>query len=95
MNWKERIIVDPKILVGKPVIKGTRLAVEFIVELPAQGWAESEILRNYPGITHEDIAACLMYASKKNLKDHPAFGSWEKENINSTEFQTNIRSEWE
>jgi uncharacterized protein (DUF433 family) len=63
MNWKERIIVDPKILVGKPVIKGTRLAVEFIVELLAQGWAESEITRNYPGIAHEDIAACLMYAT--------------------------------
>jgi uncharacterized protein (DUF433 family) len=62
-NWMERIIVDPKILVGKPVIKGTRLAVEFIVELLAQGWAESEIMRNYPGIVHEDIAACLMYAS--------------------------------
>ncbi|MBK6646835.1 MAG: DUF433 domain-containing protein [Anaerolineales bacterium] len=56
-------IVDPKILVGKPVIKGTRLAVEFIVELLAQGWAESETLRNYPGITREDISACLMYAS--------------------------------
>ncbi|MDO9300153.1 MAG: DUF433 domain-containing protein [Anaerolineales bacterium] len=62
-NWKERIIVDPKILIGKPVIKGTRLAVEFIVELLAQGWAESEIMRNYPGIAHEDISACLMYAS--------------------------------
>jgi uncharacterized protein (DUF433 family) len=63
MDWKERIIVDPKILVGKPVVKGTRLAVEFIVELLAQGWTESEIIRNYPGVTHEDIAACLMYAS--------------------------------
>jgi uncharacterized protein (DUF433 family) len=63
MDWKERIIIDPKILVGKPVIKGTRLAVEFIVELMAQDWSESEILRNYPGITHEDIAACLMYAT--------------------------------
>jgi uncharacterized protein (DUF433 family) len=63
MDWKERIIVDPNILVGKPVIKGTRLAVEFIVELLAQGWAESEIMRNYPGVTREDIAACLMYAS--------------------------------
>jgi uncharacterized protein (DUF433 family) len=63
MDWKERIIVDPKILVGKPVIKGTRLAVEFVLELLAQGWAEGEITRNYPGVTHEDIAACLMYAS--------------------------------
>lgn len=63
MDWHERIIIDPKILVGKPVIKGTRLAVQFIIELLAQGWAETEILRNYPGITHEDIRACLNYAS--------------------------------
>jgi uncharacterized protein (DUF433 family) len=60
MDWKERIIVDPKILVGKPVVKGTRLTVEFIIELMAQDWPESKILRNYPGITHEDVAACLM-----------------------------------
>jgi uncharacterized protein (DUF433 family) len=63
MDWKDRIIVDPKILVGKPIIKGTRLAVEFIVDLLAQGWAEGEILRNYPGITHDDITACLKYAT--------------------------------
>lgn len=63
MNWQERIVVDPKILVGKPVIKGTRLSVEFIIDLLAQGWKESEILRNYPGLTHEDIQACLSYAS--------------------------------
>ncbi|NCP15844.1 DUF433 domain-containing protein [bacterium] len=63
MNWYERIVIDPKILVGKPVIKGTRLAVEFIVDLLAQGWSEAEILRNYPGLTHEDVAACLNYAS--------------------------------
>lgn len=59
MEWQERIIVDPKILVGKPVIKGTRLAVEFIIDLVAEGWGEAEILRNYPGVTHEDIQACL------------------------------------
>jgi uncharacterized protein (DUF433 family) len=59
MNWQERIIIDPAILVGKPVIKGTRLAVEFIVDLLAQGWSEMEIIRNYPGLTHEDIQACL------------------------------------
>ena len=97
MDWKDRIIIDPKILVGKPVIKGTRLAVEFIIELLAQGWAEGEIMRNYPDITHEDIAACLMYVSKnkKSLEDHPAFGSWNKHNIDATKYQTNIRSEWE
>lgn len=63
MDWKERITVDPSILVGKPVVKGTRLAVEFIVDLLAQGWSEEEVLRNYPGLTVEDIKACLRYAS--------------------------------
>ncbi|MBI4024315.1 MAG: DUF433 domain-containing protein [Verrucomicrobia bacterium] len=63
MNLMERIVLDPSILAGKPVIKDTRLAVEFIIELLAQGWSESEILRNYPGLTHEDIRACLAYAS--------------------------------
>jgi uncharacterized protein (DUF433 family) len=61
--WEERIVVDPAILVGKPVIKGTRLAVEFIIDLLAQGWSETEILRNYPGVTQEDVRACLAYAS--------------------------------
>jgi len=55
MNWQERITVDPEIQVGKPVIKGMRLAVEFVIDLLAQGWTEDEILRNYPGITHEDV----------------------------------------
>jgi uncharacterized protein (DUF433 family) len=64
MKWQERITIDPSILVGKPVIKGTRLAVEFIVDLLAQGWSEMEILQNYPGLTHEDIQACLRYASE-------------------------------
>lgn len=63
MDWKDRIAIDPKILVGKPVVKGTRLAVEFIVDLLAQGWSEANILHNYPGLTAEDIRACLQYAS--------------------------------
>ena len=63
MNWEERIQVDPSVLVGKPVIKGTRLAVELIIDLLAQGWTEKQILESYPGITHEDIQACLAYAS--------------------------------
>jgi len=63
MSWKDRIVLDPAILVGKPVVRGTRLAVEFIVDLLAQGWSEAEILRNYPGLTHDDIGACLAYAS--------------------------------
>jgi uncharacterized protein (DUF433 family) len=63
MSWKDRIIVDPTIMVGKPVVKGTRLTVELIVDLLANGWSEQEIIRNYPGISHEVILACLNYAS--------------------------------
>ena len=62
MNWRERIVADPAVLVGKPVIKGTRIAVELIVELMARGWSEDQILENYPGIQREDIRACLEYA---------------------------------
>ena len=51
-------------LVGKPVIRGTRLAVEFIVGLLADGWTETQIIDNYPGISHEDITACLRYATE-------------------------------
>jgi len=64
MPWKERIHIDPSILVGKPVIKGTRLAVEFVIDLLAQGWTEAQILQSYPGITQVDIQACLAYASE-------------------------------
>ncbi|CAN5721783.1 DUF433 domain-containing protein [soil metagenome] len=62
MDWEARITVDPQILVGKPVIRGTRLAVEFILDLLTQGWSYNEILRNYPGIEQADILACLAYA---------------------------------
>ncbi len=61
----DRIVIDPNILVGKPVVKGTRLAVEFIIDLLAQGWSEADLLHNYPTITHEDILACLAYASRR------------------------------
>ena len=60
-KWTDRIVIDEAILTGKPVIKGTRLAVEFIIDLLARGWSEAEILENYPGIVIEDIRACLAY----------------------------------
>jgi uncharacterized protein (DUF433 family) len=63
MPLSEHIVVDPEILAGKPVIRGTRLAVEFILELLASGQSEGNILSNYPGLTREDILACLSYAS--------------------------------
>lgn len=57
-----RIVLDPAILAGKPVVRGTRLSVDFIIGLMADGWSEADILRNYPGLTHDDIAACFAYA---------------------------------
>jgi uncharacterized protein (DUF433 family) len=57
-----RIAVDENVLGGKPVVRGTRLAVEFVIGLLADGWSEPDILANYPGLTHEDLAACLAYA---------------------------------
>lgn len=72
MGWEDRITIDPKVLVGKPVLKGSRLAVEFIVDLLAQGWTDSDISRNYPGVTREDILACLAYASSV-LKSEKVF----------------------
>ncbi|HKZ95550.1 MAG TPA: DUF433 domain-containing protein [Hyphomicrobiaceae bacterium] len=62
MTDHPRIVLEPAILTGKPVIRGTRLSVEFIIGLMADGWAETDILGNYPGLTHDDIAACLAYA---------------------------------
>jgi uncharacterized protein (DUF433 family) len=57
-----RIVIDPNILVGKPVIRGTRIAVEFIIDLLAEGWTQQQILANYPHLKPEDITACLQYA---------------------------------
>jgi uncharacterized protein (DUF433 family) len=57
-----RITLDPAVLAGKPVVRGTRLSVEFVIGLMAEGWSEQDILAEYPGLTHEDLVACLAYA---------------------------------
>jgi uncharacterized protein (DUF433 family) len=62
MTDHRRITVAPEVLVGKPVIRGTRLSVEFVIGLLADGWTVADILRNYPDLTHDDILACLAYA---------------------------------
>jgi len=64
MDWRERIAVDPKVLVGKPVIKGTRISVEFVVDLLARGWTPEQVVREYDHITADDVRACLAYASE-------------------------------
>jgi uncharacterized protein (DUF433 family) len=60
----ERIVLNPKIMVGKPVIRGTRLTVQYILNLLAHGATIDEILQEYKGLTKEDILACLFYASE-------------------------------
>jgi uncharacterized protein (DUF433 family) len=60
----ERITLDPQVMVGKPVIKGTRLTVEYILNLLAHGATTAEILDEYEGLVHEDIQACLLFATK-------------------------------
>lgn len=74
MNWRDHITLEPTILAGKPVIKGTRLAVDFILGLLGQGWTEPDILGNYPNVTHDDIAACFQYATEilQSEKVYPA-----------------------
>jgi len=62
--WQDRIVVDPDVLVGKPVIKGTRMAVEFVVDLLARGWSFDQIIYEYDHLSPEDIRACLAYASE-------------------------------
>jgi uncharacterized protein (DUF433 family) len=64
----ERIVCDPQVMTGKPVIRGTRLTVDFILNLLAHGMTEAEIREEYSGLSKEDIQACLLFATK-TLKD--------------------------
>ena len=63
MDFMKRIIVDPKIMVGKPVIKGTRIPVDAILQRIAEGMTFGEILEDYPNITRDDITAALEYSA--------------------------------
>ena len=60
----QRIVMDPQVMVGKPVIKGTRLTVEYVLGLLAHGASEEEILSEYHRLSREDIQACLLFAQK-------------------------------
>jgi uncharacterized protein (DUF433 family) len=64
VKWQERITVDPAILVGKPVVKGTRIAVEFVIDLLGRGYTVEQVLQQYDHLTAEDIQACLAYAAE-------------------------------
>ena len=64
MNWKDRITVDPAILVGKPIIKGTRISVELIMDRFSDGWTMEDILASYPHIKRDDVLAALSFATE-------------------------------
>ena len=59
----DRIVVNPHVMVGKPIVHGTRLTVEYILNLMAHGATESEILAEYDGLTRVDLQACLLFAA--------------------------------
>lgn len=64
MDWCDHITVDPKVLVGKPIIRGTRISVELVMDLLAAGWTQQQVLDAYPTLKPDDIRACLAYASE-------------------------------
>jgi uncharacterized protein (DUF433 family) len=61
VNWREHIVSDKDILLGKPAIKGTRLSIDHLVNLLAMGWTENQILENYPRLTVTDLSAVFAY----------------------------------
>ena len=69
MDWKQRIVVDPKILTGKPIIKGTRISVEFILDRTADGWSLEDILESYPHLKREDVLAAHSFAAELFKED--------------------------
>jgi uncharacterized protein (DUF433 family) len=68
-DWRERITADPALLVGKPVIRGTRISVELILGWLANGWSFEQILEAYPHIGREDILAALAFAAEMMRED--------------------------
>lgn len=64
MEWREHIVVDPAVLVGKPVIKGTRIAVELLLDRFADGWSYDDVLAAYPHLTREQVQAAVTFASE-------------------------------
>jgi uncharacterized protein (DUF433 family) len=77
MNWQNYIATDEKVLLGKPTIKGTRIAVDHIIGLLAQGWSEQQILDNYPRLTSDSLKAVFAYLHEC-MQDGLFAGSFEK-----------------
>jgi len=64
MDWHDRIIVDPDVLAGKPIIKGTRIAVELVIDLLARGYTVAQVLEQCDHLSGDDVQACLAYAAE-------------------------------
>lgn len=62
-NWRDHVEINPDVLVGKPIIRGTRIGIDFILELLAQKWTINEILKNYPQLKEKDIQTALEYSA--------------------------------
>lgn len=69
MNWQEHIHVDATVLAGKPVVKGTRLSVQFLLGLFAEGMTESQLLENYPQLSRESLRAVFAFAAESTAKE--------------------------
>ena len=69
MEWKEHIVVNPDILVGKPIIKGTRISVELLLDRFADGWSYDDILEAYPHLTREQVQAAVAFAAELFKED--------------------------
>jgi uncharacterized protein (DUF433 family) len=72
MDWRDHITSDPDVLAGKPAVRGTRLAVEFLLGLLAAGWTPEQILASYPGLTPEGLRAAFAFAAEV-LQDEAVF----------------------
>jgi uncharacterized protein (DUF433 family) len=64
IDWRDYVISDPMVLAGKPHLKGTRLSIEFVLELLAAGWDRDGLRDNYPNLTEDRIRAALAYAAE-------------------------------
>lgn len=76
VEWRELIEVNPAVMTGKSVIKESRLTVDHVIELLAEGWTTEQIVEEYPGFLPEDVAACLAYPSEviRSEKVYPSRG---------------------
>ena len=64
IDWKKHIVVDSAVLVGKPIIKGSRIAVELVLDRLADGWSVDDLLTSYPSITRDDVQAAIAFAAE-------------------------------